>query len=506
MSRLPRVFLGLLGAGFLLAARGGVASADPPRAPTLAGELARTDVVLDTQVPLRAGRNVVWCAATSLAWKALADVVGPLAGTPGEVRLGPPAPAELVAAMNRNPFPRTSLDPESFLAFGGFARDGIGERIRSAVAAKFGADAPLPTLDLHPTDVVGYARLQKDLRFELAFDVRTRPLRFLGGPARIHGFGHDGDSPERGLGRQVVLHRAAVAEPQAGYSSPWRGVVELLPTDTSDRILLSSLPSRPTLEETWQAVVDRLATGREDRICSSTDLAIPRIRLDSDHSFAEFDGAPVVGVDGMAVREFRQHLSFALTEKGATLIADVSMAAAECEAIGFEGPFLLALIRRGALRPYFLVWIGNEDLLEKDEFRPLDAKALEPFVGTWTLDRATSLQEAIERLSDDAPPDRTPTQAHDDARRTIGDRFERMSETLKIGPDGRARWTRTVRPAEPSAPPQAQEAAGHLLSLPAGVALVFGESGADEARAVSIQLEEGLLRLRRPEGATVLRR
>ena len=34
--------------------------------------------------------------------------------------------------------------------------------------------------------------------------------------------------------------------------------------------------------------------------------------------------------------------------------------------IHFDRPFLLALVRRGASRPYFVGWLGNDDLFVRD--------------------------------------------------------------------------------------------------------------------------------------------
>lgn len=125
-----RVFASVLVVVALLGGSGTSPASDPPA--------GRTDVVLTTDAPIREGRNVLWCATIQLAWDAAADAVG----KDGRLEVGPPAPADVVAALNLRGFPHSDLDKASTLVVSGLVRDGVLERLAQAWKAKFPGEAP----------------------------------------------------------------------------------------------------------------------------------------------------------------------------------------------------------------------------------------------------------------------------------------------------------------------------------------------------------------------------
>ena len=434
-SGIVRAGVGLfLWAALAAAAVAGDAPPPPPPGAPPAAELARTDVVLHTKVPLRPGRNAIWCATIQLAWESLANTIAP--GQP--LRLGPPAPPDAVAEMNRRSFPHGDLDEASFVAIGGFAGDGVAERIRKAVAEKWPRAMP-PTLWLSPRDAVGYARLKKDLPFETSFRVHPAPMAFGEGRTPVQAFGsvaYDAAPDAKRMAKQVVLHLSKSEEEPHGE---WRGVVELLPKDPADRILLSSLPAADSLEGALLAVAARLAEGRAVALENPAEVYVPRVRLDTTHRFTSLLGAPIVGIPFSFVRDVTQAIAFSLTERGAALESEAKI---ECycglePVIHFDGPFLLALMRRGASRPYLLAWIANDELLEAYEMPLVDAKGVAPFAGKWTIDADASLAEAVEYAAKEAKPTETPEQARAKARERLAPEFEGNHGSVEVAPDGR---------------------------------------------------------------------
>jgi hypothetical protein len=79
-------------------------------------------------------------------------------------------------------------------------------------------------------------------------------------------------------------------------------------------------------------------------------------------------GAPVRGPKGEVgpMRVLGQRVDLTLDECGARVESSAgAMALSAGRAFRFDRPFLLALAREGAERPYLLAWFENDDLFRK---------------------------------------------------------------------------------------------------------------------------------------------
>ena len=222
---------------------------------------------------------------------------------------------------HRRSFPHEALDEASYVAVGGLGRDGVVERIAKAVAGKPGSALPPPAIEAGPSDAVGYAALAKDLPFEHPFRAHDGLMAFAGGPQRVRSFGmrKDEAGPDvEAVARQVVVYEAPGGPPPAlGEARP---VVELIPKGGGDRILLSALDARATLEETWALAAQRTKEGTRIVLTEAQELRVPKIDLDATARLREIVlGAPLVGVPGSSVREALQSVRFSLDERGASV-------------------------------------------------------------------------------------------------------------------------------------------------------------------------------------------
>lgn len=315
-------------------------------------------------------RNVLWCATAQLAWDRAAEA----AGTKG-LPVQHPADPEDVAAMNRDPFPVDALDPKTFVALGGLAEDGICEKFEKALVATFG-EVPdgvrLPAMS--PSSSQGkpgaaFAYLLKVMRFEREFEQDREGISFRVGPlpwigrrtVKAFGAGRKGN-----MGNEVRLHW------QDDSEDPGEFILELRP-ESNDRILLARVDAQETLWDTWRSVAARL-DGEGQEMPPFDRLAIPIVDVGKrEASFSSLCG-PFVdgqGQDG-SLDAFEQWTKFRLDEKGARLESFASIRMTMAQGGGsppplpeyvFDRPFLLALMERGATRPYFLLWVANADLL-----------------------------------------------------------------------------------------------------------------------------------------------
>lgn len=166
---------------------------------------------------------------------------------------------------------------------------------------------------------------------------------------------YSGNRDKQAIVGQVRIH---MAEGPSPFARPESFVVELAVRGGRDRLLLACIDPEPTLRETWESVRDA-TRGPGEAAENDTVLAIPKLNFDVLHRFAELERAPAGLIAAFQRTQFR------LDETGARLRSE---AYAKQEALArtqfvFDRPFLIALIQKGAKRPYFLLWIANDELL-----------------------------------------------------------------------------------------------------------------------------------------------
>jgi hypothetical protein len=440
-----------------------------PRPPTDAS----TDVVVHPDAPIVAGHNVLWCATSQLAWDALADAIEralPGVAPDGRLPLLAPAPPDLVERLNRRSFPHAAIDPAATVVIGGLARDGVGDKIRDAWRTTFGPDDLPPQLSIGPTDAVGVAGFRKDLPFDQPFTMHPEAISFAGGAPIVRAWGIR--SYETGPGA------VAAAKQLTTYLPPeWKGlpsarrpaiVVEIRPKDPSERIVLAELEPKATLEATWAAVAVMLKTWTPDTVDPGSRMVVPTIRLDADQRFSAFEGAPIKNVVDSELRSFQERVRFRLSERGASLGAESTIVCSfgiHPELV-FDRPFLVALRRASEIEPYFLLWVGNDALLERfavPKVEPIDAETLKPLVGRWELDvepsrDATTLREyalGIEPLktlgfAPDAKPSPAEILARHKAKYPRHAAEEWWNVTIEVLPDGSVVLQRELHEIGPS--------------------------------------------------------
>jgi hypothetical protein len=169
----------------------------------------------------------------------------------------------------------------------------------------------------------------------------------------------------------------------------------------------------------------------------SPELVVPRIRLSAERRFTELTDAPIAG-GPRRLRDAFQSTEFTLTERGASVKSEAMFALAMVPRIRFDRPFLLALLRTGAKRPYLLLWVENDEVLEGAVMPALTAAEATPFVGSWRIDAAASLDEFVEFHARNAAPHLTPAQAREAVRAKAARRFADDHGTVVISADGRA--------------------------------------------------------------------
>jgi hypothetical protein len=332
--------------------------------------LKATTVVATLDTPMEKGRNTIWCASFLAAWKSL-EV--DLAGEPLTMQGSPPVAASLSSASD----PRPDISPECLYAVAGSVKNGIVEQICRDLVKKFPGKTAPAFPGLLPDDLVAYAYLEVSLNFSIPYLQNNKPMIFTdssGNKTELRSFGIcPGDTaPDKLCEQPEILYVTADANNRWKWTEC---VIDLDRTSRTDQIVVAAVEQRPSLAETMKYVEERIAEARKDESLRGAGmvkvLVVPDIAWRISHHFAQLEGQEFSNekLKGMRIAAARQDTEFRLNRKGAHLKSESYLLMKACVSISknfiFDRPFLLYMKKRGADRPYFVMWVDNAELLAK---------------------------------------------------------------------------------------------------------------------------------------------
>ncbi len=329
--------------------------------------LKDTVVVPTLDTPTPKGKNVIWCSSFQAAWNRLKnDVVK----VPVRVKNA----GKVAARLNAAPQSETDLPEGAYYSAAGFAASGIAETIRKAMKKRF-PDVPPPDFgDLGPGDILAYAYLAANVKFEIPF-FENREEFLFNGKTSVSSFGirRKDDYAYGELREQVeILYMSEERGPD--YHTAAEFVIDPCKTSKPCQIVLALINPKPTLEETLNLLHRQAAgydTERYARRLNPVDvLLVPNIRYEITHRFKELEGPDKLllnkGFEGYYVQTAEQVINFKLDRSGAELS---SQAKSRVEPVArhfiFDRPFLICMKKRGGKHPFFVMWVENAELLCK---------------------------------------------------------------------------------------------------------------------------------------------
>ncbi len=329
--------------------------------------LERTMIVPTLDSPAEKGKNVIWCGSFQMAWDQMVKEV-----IRGPIQLS--AAQEVASRLNQNRMDETDLIPGGYYAAAGKAEDGIIKKIHTDMAAKF-PDVELPPLPGDPGDLVAYAYLTAAVKFTTSYF--DHEGSFTDGENRktlVSGFGlfQGHNSVNDKLAEQIEIlytlkNMNNDSEPLSEFA------LDLCRTSSPCQIIVACIPRQDSLQQTINSLWDKIknwnGTDYERKFDSIDTLFVPDVNYKLTHHFWEIIGNHILNqkCEEIFIAEALQRIQFRLDKSGALVVSDAVITA--CEAIPriyiFDKPFLIIMRKRGAEKPFFVMWVDNAELLCK---------------------------------------------------------------------------------------------------------------------------------------------
>lgn len=298
-------------------------------------------------------KNVVYCASLELLWLELTDYLGnqPKAITRVE---------DLENLNHATAEYHIPLNEAFWFAKVGLEKDGIIDSIQSAYQQQFGLTWK-PDSDNESTDLIGHAYLKKTIDFYSSQDQQSGHFRF-NDSIRVKCFMDNGMAGPKNE-NWFQIH---------DFKNDDDFIFQMGCKDSLDEVYFAKVPPQENLKTTYEAIMDRVNANRLTCLGVYDEFLIPYLKFDVTNDFEQLQN--LVLTNGSEIKKLSQQINFDLNKDGIKLESQANSVIIlgvdeepEPKIYAFDQPFLIILKRKGALTPYFLMWVQNAQFMETNK-------------------------------------------------------------------------------------------------------------------------------------------
>lgn len=329
--------------------------------------LQRTAVLPTLDTPMAENMSAIWCVSIQLAWNRLKD---DLAKEPIKLRSG----QEIADRLNQAPQSEADVAPSDFLAMAGKVNEGIGEKIQTALAAKFPGNT-MPLIQQFPNGTVAFGYVKADVRYEYQFFNSPEWLSFKGSDGRtipVRAFG----LPE--LKKNDPILGSCREQVRVLFREGGGFAIDLSHPSKPNQVVLAKMPRKATLAETLAELDAKLAASQSFRLPDSATLLVPNVNWRIEHDFRELEGEDKEFLNAALRSHYLakvfQFVDFKMDRFGSSVESGAYTASSltngheheedtNPDHYHFDRPFLIVMKKRDARHPFFVMWVDNAELL-----------------------------------------------------------------------------------------------------------------------------------------------
>ncbi len=331
--------------------------------------LRQTVIVPTLDSPIPDGKSAIWCASFQLAWNRMRDDV-----TKGPIQLANAQP--MADRLNRGDQTEDDIDPANLYAAAGLAKDGIIDRIRGEMAAKF-PNAPSPHLDSPAGGAVAYSYLQASAKFDIPYFDNDEPFGFTdssGNKTVVRSFGireKDDYAFEQLRGQAKILYRSDDDDRHGTQVSEF--IIDPCQTSRPYQLVLARVNRKDSFAATLADVETKIAKSPpkyHSTLNIIDTLLVPNMAWQISHHFTELEGRDQLllnpGLRGLYLDTAMQTIRFRLDRSGAELSSESkTYYKPTATYFDFNRPFLIMMKKRDGKHPFFVMWVDNAELLQR---------------------------------------------------------------------------------------------------------------------------------------------
>jgi hypothetical protein len=304
--------------------------------------------------------NYLYCTVTGYMWESFMETCGGKITTTTQNKL--------VNSLNSDTFYQHTLSPATFITYAGDFEKGRSYIIKENQRRFYRKPTNIPSQG----GTLIYSYLYKSFKFDEAFNSYNKRLKFKG--KYVQAFGLDSVTHDNHSMTEMIdiLY----------YKDENEFIVRL---NGDDAIILAKIPKLSDFSKMYAYVMDKMARGRAEKnkniykyILNLDDrLLIPKLNLDLCQPIDDLLGVQVTNRNMAPIDYAMAMCQFSLNEKGVEL--QVEEAAADSayyiekhpeipqKKMIFDQPFLIMMMEYGRMKPYFMIWTANDELMKNPD-------------------------------------------------------------------------------------------------------------------------------------------
>jgi hypothetical protein len=299
--------------------------------------------------------NTVYCSSFEIAWQSLRDNVfkQPIVLDKN---------FQWVNVLNEKSVTK-SLGKEYYSAFSGFGKDQIAKKFREDLRKRFDFDYKLGPFS--PFGICAFSFIKKKIDFYSdLYSIESRNLIF-NDKSKVKFFGLNGGWPNPKYNEKIRIH---------DYNNTDDFIVQIVAENDIDEVYFAKVRPEETLHDTYINVMNRVSVDKVTFLGEKDQLGIPYLKFRVNKEFNEIRAAKILnkGFDKFHFEKALQVIDFDLDEGGVSVESVVELDAVfgipkkfEPRVLNFDEAFLIILKEKGTTDPYFLMWVGNTEFMEK---------------------------------------------------------------------------------------------------------------------------------------------
>lgn len=308
-----------------------------------------------TNVSLVDSTNLVFCSSFEIAWQSLRDNVF-------KQPLVLDRNYQWVSTLNAKPANK-SLSKEYYSAFSGFGKDQIAKKFSEDLLTRFNFDYKPESFSVFDICAFSYIKKQIDFYSDL-YEIKSRNLVF-NDKTKVKFFGLNRGWPNPTYNEKIKIH---------DFKNTDDFIVQIVAENENDEVYLAKVLPGETLDVTYKNVMNRVLVNKVSFFGEVDQLGIPYLKFRTNKEFNEINRARILnkGFENYSFARALQIIDFDLDEGGISVESIVELDAVfgiprkfEPRVLNFDKPFLIILKEKGTTDPYFLMWVGNTEFMEK---------------------------------------------------------------------------------------------------------------------------------------------
>lgn len=315
-------------------------------------DLKETAVILHSQEVIRGNKNYIYCATFELAWN---EAIAKL--NDGK-KIILDKQSKLADLLNKQTFKKSDIDQNDVYVNSGLLEKGIIDIINKDLQNKFQNPILCESSQNTKNRFLIYSYLEKNMKFEPSFEGNHK-IKFKNSTVKAFGFKDNSGNKDM---RKNVTH-------YFNHNEPSYQIITIKTDKGNEELILSDIPLDRTLLDTYNSTIAIMKNSDKYDIDSEGTLLIPKIAFNVSHDAKEIIGLKIVNNKyNWQIEESNQITQFIVNEHGVKLKSRVKISFAKGGAsrhIIFDKPFMLILKQKNSDKPYFMLWIDNEELLQK---------------------------------------------------------------------------------------------------------------------------------------------